>query len=226
MELRTTADRLAAMAALGDPSRRAVYGLVSRAQAPVSRDEVAGALELARGTAAFHLDRLVRAGLLAVTYRRLTGRSGPGSGRPSKLYAPVQEEISVSLPPRSYDLAGELLAAAVEDSSRSGDPVHVSLRRVAHAAGREIGAAAPSFGEALEECGYQPCREADGSTVLQNCPFHKLALSHTTVVCGLNLELLTAVAAGAAEEDLTPVLDPDPRRCCVRILPGPPAAAD
>ena len=226
MELRTTTDRLAAVAALGDPSRRAVYQMVSQAEGPLSRDDVAAALEMARGTAAFHLDRLVREGLLAVTYRRLTGRSGPGSGRPSKLYAPVQEEISVSLPPRSYDLAGELLAAAVEDSSRSGSPVSDSLRRVAQAAGHEIGAASASFGDALEECGYEPCREADGSTVLQNCPFHKLARTHTSVVCGLNLELLTAVAAGAGADDVTPVLDPHVRRCCVRILPGPPPAAD
>ena len=97
-----------------------------------------------------------------------------------------------------------------------------SLQRVAQAAGSRIGAAAASFSQALEDCGYEPAAEPDGSTVLRNCPFHKLAQTHTAVVCGLNLELLTAVAAGAGAHDLAAVLDPGPGRCCVRILPEPP----
>jgi predicted ArsR family transcriptional regulator len=43
-------------------------------------------VEVSRNLAAFHLDRMASTGLLTVEYRRLTGRSGRGAGRPAKLY--------------------------------------------------------------------------------------------------------------------------------------------
>ena len=54
---------------------------------PVSRDDGGrGASACPRATAAFHLDRLVDDGLLDVHFERRTGRTGPGAGRPAKLY--------------------------------------------------------------------------------------------------------------------------------------------
>ena len=129
-----------AITALGDVTRRALYDLVAASAAAVSRDEAADALGLARGTAAFHLDRLVASGALDVEYRRLSGRTGPGSGRPAKLYRRAAAELSFSLPPRSYDLAGELLATAIERADRSGEAVRHALDHVAEEAGRELGA--------------------------------------------------------------------------------------
>ncbi|MFD0817371.1 helix-turn-helix domain-containing protein, partial [Micromonospora zhanjiangensis] len=63
-------DRVAALAALDDPIRRAVFNLVARAGAAVSRDAAAEALGLSRRVTASHLDRLAEQGLLAVEYRR------------------------------------------------------------------------------------------------------------------------------------------------------------
>ncbi|MFD1212978.1 helix-turn-helix transcriptional regulator [Arthrobacter sp. GCM10027362] len=208
-----------ALAALGDPSRRAVFEFILGAGHPVSRDDVAAALGMVRATAAFHLDRLAGEKLLEVSFRRLTGRSGPGAGRPTKLYAPAVREVSLSLPPRHYDLAAELLAAAVEDSARSGAPVEDSLQRVAAQAGRAIGKEAADLAGALERYGYQPRAERDGSITLLNCPFHRLAQAHTSTVCGLNLDLLAAVAETAPPAGCRAVLDPAPGRCCVRLLP-------
>src|SRR5689334_24076327 len=94
-----------AVAALRDRVRRDLFELVSRSEDPVSRDDAARALGLSRRVAASQLDRLVGEGLLAVTFRRLTGRTGPGAGRPSKLYQRSAAEVSVSVPPRHYDLA-------------------------------------------------------------------------------------------------------------------------
>lgn len=51
----------------------------------MSRAEAADAVGVARTLAAFHLGKLVDAGLLEVAHRRLTGRSGPGAGRPAKV---------------------------------------------------------------------------------------------------------------------------------------------
>jgi predicted ArsR family transcriptional regulator len=49
-----------------------------------------------------------------VTFRRTTGRSGPGAGRPAKLYRRTAVEHQVSVPPRDYRGAAELLAGVVD----------------------------------------------------------------------------------------------------------------
>ena len=52
----------------------------------MGRDQAAQGVGVPTHTAKFHLDRLVDEGLLEVEFRRLSGRTGPGSGRPAKLY--------------------------------------------------------------------------------------------------------------------------------------------
>src|SRR5438105_14446775 len=86
------------VALLDEPARRRLYDFVSGRNAPVGRDEAAAATGMSRGLAAFHLDRLAEAGLLDVEFRRLTGRTGPGAGRPAKLYARAGRRVSVNLP--------------------------------------------------------------------------------------------------------------------------------
>src|SRR5919202_3194136 len=129
---RPLGNRAAGVSALEDPARRALLEFVGAADGAVSRDDAAQALGLTRRATAFHLDRLAEAGLLEVEYRRLTGRSGPGAGRPSKLYRRPAGEVAVSVPERHYDLAGDLLAAAVEESTRTGEPARDALLRLAH----------------------------------------------------------------------------------------------
>src|SRR3954452_15232263 len=98
-----------AVGALADRLREVLYRRVAASDHPLSRDEAAAGLGLPRSTAAFHLDRLVDVGLLAVEHRRLSGRSGPGAGRPTKLYSAVAADVLASVPERHYELAGELL---------------------------------------------------------------------------------------------------------------------
>jgi predicted ArsR family transcriptional regulator len=216
---RPLADRVATVSTLDDPVRRAVFDLVSGSQTPVSRDEAAEALDLTRRAAAFHLDRLAEQGLVAVEFRRLTGRTGPGAGRPSKLYRRAADEVAVTIPERHYDLAGELLAAAVEESTRSGEPARDALMRLAADAGRDLGMEAGTLEALLKDTGYAPRPDGQGGIVLANCPFHRLAQRHTDIVCHLNLELVRA-AAEAVDDPHTVVLDPGAGRCCVHILAG------
>ncbi len=219
---RPLSDRVAALAVLDDPIRRAAFDLVARAGTAVGRDAAAEALGVSRRIAAFHLDRLADQGLLVVEYRRPPGRSGPGAGRPAKLYRRAEGEVAVSVPERHYDLVGGLLAAAVSESIDTGAPVRDVLHRTAYDAGKAIGASAGNLPAALEDSGYEPRQEdRDGSVVLGNCPFHRLAQQFTALVCGVNLQLLRGVVDGAGESSYVAVLDPAPGRCCVRLRPGP-----
>lgn len=211
-------ERVEAVTALADPTRLAVYTYVSRSAEPVSRDTVADAHGLSRSTAAFHLERLAAAGLLDVEYRRTNGRSGPGSGRPTKLYRRAGGEVLVSVPQRHYDLAGDLLAGAVERSAETGTPVRDALHELAEAEGRSQGAVATSLPEALEENGFEPLPEGD-DLVLGNCPFHRLAQDHTAVVCEMNLWLVRGMAEGAGEHGCRIENDPGAAGCCIRISP-------
>jgi predicted ArsR family transcriptional regulator len=213
---RSLAERVATVSALDDPVRLALLDLVARSESALSRDQAAQALGVTRRTAALHLDRLAQEGLLAVEFRRLTGRTGPGAGRPSKLYRRTAEEVVVTIPERHYDLAGELLAAAVEESARSGEPARDALMRLAGDVGRRLGADAGTLDSVLKNTGYAPRPDGQGGTLLGNCPFHRLAQRHTDTVCHLNLELLRG-AAEAVNHPHVVVLDPGPGRCCVHI---------
>jgi predicted ArsR family transcriptional regulator len=209
-------DAIAAAASINDPVRRELLDLVAASPQPLSRDAAAGALGLPRSTVAFHLDRLAAAGLLTVEYRRLTGKSGPGSGRPSKTYSRAPAEFSLSIPPRHYDLMGDLLASAIESAADGSTNVFGALRAAAEKAGRTEGAETGSLDVTLARTGYEPHAD-NGGTVLSNCPFHALVEKHTEVVCSANHAFLCGVAAASGGDPDSVLLDPAPGRCCVRI---------
>ncbi|MGH3931078.1 MAG: helix-turn-helix transcriptional regulator [Pseudonocardiaceae bacterium] len=222
-------DPISAVAALDEPTRRGLYDYVVRQPGPVSRDEAAAALKLPRTTAAFHLDRLVDEELLDVVYQRRTGHTGPGAGRPAKLYHRSRCDIVVSLPERRYDLAGQLLSTALEQAERSGNSPRAVLDQHAYQVGKELGETARvAAGEednrdtalhVLEAYGFEP-RIEGGSVALVNCPFHTLAQEHTELVCGMNLRLLDGLLDGLAPTGMTSHLHPTPAHCCVRLEPA------
>ena len=212
-----TPNRVDAVAALADPQRRELYRLAT--ERAISRDDAAAALGMPRSTAALNLDRLADAGLLTVTRVRRSGRSGPGAGRPAKLYRAASADVAATIPERHYELAGELLAAAAQEADEKGIAVRDALATEAFAAGAAIGAGCDDLERALAVCGYAPRGAASGDVMLDNCPFHALAARHTTLICGANLELVRGLAAATADER-TPVLAPTEGRCCVEIRRG------
>lgn len=223
--------QLAGLAALDEPVRRSLYFYVVSRQEDVSRDEAARAVGVSRALAGFHLDRLASEGLLATSFRRLSGRAGPGAGRPSKLYRRSDRQLAVSLPPRSYELAARLLAAAVDASGAR--PTRNALTDTARTVGERIGADAKArvgarpgrkrllaaAAAALAAQGYQPAR-GRGEIRLGNCPFHALASEHRKLVCGMNLALIEGVVSGLGLPDVRPALDPKPGMCCVSLKVG------
>ena len=220
---------LAAIGSLQEPVRRSLYRYVVAQGGDVSRDQAAEGVGVQRNLAAFHLDKLVEAGLLDATFRRLSGRTGPGAGRPAKLYRRSSSEHAVTVPPRHYDLAARLLAEAVEQADDA--PPRAVVVAVARRRGREIGeelraAAGTRAGRerrltalagALAGHGYEPRREGPVLR-LANCPFHSLAERHRELVCSMNLSLLQGVVDGLGGDDLEARPDPpEPGACCVSV---------
>jgi len=223
--------RVSAVASLADDNRRRLFDFVAAAEQAVGRDDAAGALGLARSTASFHLDRLVHDGLLAVEFRKLGGKEGPGSGRPAKLYRAAVQEVSASVPERNYDLAAELLVTAIEESAADGGSARDALLRGARSRGRAAAATAGGAGltALLTAEGYRPADDGAGGLVLLNCPFHRVAQGHADVVCAMNGAFLAGAAEGCGEdpgrvealdiEDLRAQGAAAPAQCCARIRP-------
>jgi predicted ArsR family transcriptional regulator len=214
--------QVSSLAALVEPVRRALYEFVVAQPEAVGREAAAAGVGVPVHTARFHLDRLVDSGLLDVEFRRLSGKTGPGAGRPTKLYRRADREFDVTVPERRYDLVGHLLAAAVTETG-NGTPLQQALDTVAHREGRELGAASPVTGSDIDRLavtlagqGYEP-RVSAASLTLTNCPFDSLAKEHTELICGLNLHYVQGVLDGLGQPPSRACLAPAAGRCCVTV---------
>jgi len=207
---------LDALRALTDPARRRLYELVCDAGRPVGRDEAAVGAGIGRTLAAYHLDRLAADGLLEVSYGRRSGRSGPGAGRPAKLYRRSERVFAVGAPPRDYLLLAEILLRADDEG---GPAVRRAVERSARAVGEEIGRGGDraAIEAILRERGYEPFTDEDGTLRFRNCPFYSLADEHRSAVCSLNLALVEGILAGAGAAGLRASLEPDRAGCCVAV---------
>ncbi len=211
----------AGIGALAEPLRLALYHFVISQPDAVGREAAASALGVPVHTARFHLDRMVDDGLLEVEFRRTSGRTGPGAGRPTKLYRRSGRQFDVTLPERRYDLAGHILAAAIE-AAGDGVPLADALHEAAHAEGRRLGERATGTGDDLDRLaaalaaqGYEPRRE-DDTVALTNCPFDTLAKAHKELICALNRSYVQGVADGLGGLPVRACLEPTPGHCCVK----------
>jgi len=217
-----------AVAALADPVRRSLFDHVREAGGPVTRETAADAVGISRKLAAFHLDKLVAAGLLEAR----TADGGRGLGRRPKVYAPSRTDVRVAIPPRCPDLLAELLVAAV----RSEGPGVEAALRAARSRGTADGAAERSSRTgrlgteralglaqaALERLGFEPVREGGTTVALRNCPFHPIAERDPDLVCGMNEAYVGGLLEGLEARTLTAVLAPRPGGCCIRVAPAAP----
>ena len=225
-------DPIEAVALLSEPTRAGLYAAVTAAPSGLSRDAAAAAMNISRDLAAFHLDRLVDGGLLTVSRRRLSGRTGPGAGRPANIYARSGDEINVTLPGRRYDLLAQTLAEGVEDlaAELGEDTVTAALderaRRHGRAAGATVRRAAGARAGAqrrtaelvkvLADSGFEPRVSDDGAQItLRNCPYRAVAEEHRDLTCGMNLAWAEGALEAAGKIGLKPLLDVEPGRCCV-----------
>jgi len=225
------AQRVSRVSALADPIRRALYHFVAHQPGAVSRDQAAAGLDIPRHTAKFHLDKLVDEGLLVPEFKRLSGRSGPGAGRPAKLYRRVRKEVNVTLPRRRYDLAGHVLADTLE-RVQAGTPLDQAVEDAADNAAAIVIASWPPTESSdldrmiglLTRLGYEPRpdgRADDGSIELSNCPFQQLSDDHTGVICSMNRRFIDAVGRQLDCTDVHPTSVDRGTGCCVALHASP-----
>lgn len=213
---RSRTEQLDTVAALAEPVRRRLYEFVAGEGVPVDRDTAASGVGIGRPLAAFHLDRLVGAGLLGVVFRRRSGRSGPGAGRPAKFYVrPTDADVVVQLPPRSYDVAAGILAQGVEHAPAG----RAAVLEAAYARGVALGTGRGDLVATLEDAGYEPFAAPDATIRLRNCPFHALVADHRDLTCAMNLALLSGVADALGDGADRAQARPEDGLCCVAFSP-------
>jgi predicted ArsR family transcriptional regulator len=226
-----TADPISAIAALDEPNRRRLYDLVAARREPIGREEAAAAIGISRELTAFHLDRLVAAGLLETEFRRLGDRQGPGAGRPAKLYRRSGRDVAVTLPQRDYGRAADLFAQAVDRlPAAAGAAVRTEVATVARSRGRDEGREArrqagsrPSrrglraaLIDLLGRRGYAPQVVAEPARIcLRSCPYDGLVDEHRDLTCGMNAAWAEGVVAGLGDARLGARLAPADGYCCV-----------
>ena len=165
---------------------------------------------------------------------------GPAPVGPPSCTGPA----TTRFPPRSPNAATtwrvSLLAAAAEEASRTGAPIAGCLSATARTDGppgrrrrRETPAAAPDRhddrpADRARRTGpawLRPELGDDDQVTLANCPFHRLAQQHRTLVCGMNLDFLRGLLDGTRSDGparrpprsrTRPLLRPHRRRVTAR----------
>jgi predicted ArsR family transcriptional regulator len=222
---------VAAIAALDDDVRRALYEHVRAAGSPVTREEAATAVGISRKLAAFHLDKLVDLGVLRSGFGPATDRR---VGRAPRRYEPALDDITVRVPERRPELLASILVEAVT-TERPDERAEQAVLRVGRERGAALGAAErarlrggrvgaeralTTSAELLARHGFEPFRE-EGSVRLRSCPFHPMAGMAPELVCGLNRAYLAGMVEGLdAEDRVTAELSPRPGECCVELRPS------
>ena len=234
-------EAIRAIAALDDDLRRRIYDFIRAARRPITREEAAAAVGISRKLAAFHLDKLVAAGLLRTDYPQPSGVRKVG--RAPKVYVPVDADVRISIPERRPDVLTAILIDAVLNE-RAAETAPQAVLRAAREHGEAIGAAerrnsrpgrlgaerALTLSESkLRQQGYEPDRVSPTRICLRNCPFHPVSRQFPELVCGLNHSFLTGLLTGLSATTLRAVLQPHPGECCVELRSAtrtePPAVA-
>jgi predicted ArsR family transcriptional regulator len=215
-----------AVAALDDALRGGMYAFIRAARRPITRDEAAAAVGISRKLAAFHLDKLVDAGLLQARYEP-AGRVG----RAPKVYEPTDTDIRITIPARRPDILAEILVEAVLTETPTETARDAAIR-VASRHGETLGAAERSRSRPgrlgveraltltenmLAHHGFEPARTGPACVRLRNCPFHPLAAGAPELVCAINHAFLSGFLGGLRAGNVEAALEPRAGECCVEL---------
>jgi len=218
---------IGAVAALADDLRRRMYAFIRDTGKPVTRDQAAAEVGISRKLAAFHLDKLVDAGLLQPGATRSHRRAG----RAAKTYRPTDRVVQISIPPRQHAILAEILLDSVLAGGAGAD-VRQFVLETAATRGHQLGQVERQQGRPgrlgaeralslarsfVARLGFEPAQSVPGQLVLRNCPFQPLAARSTELVCGINHAFLAGFLDGLGTSAAVAVLKPQPGACCVEL---------
>lgn len=227
--------------AVGVPELREALLFVRARQRPVSADELAAAQGIHRNVARRRLDRLAEAGLLDSHSQRLTGRSGPGAGRPAKIYTPAPETRAIEFPARHHDALVSLLLDALPERSRSRRLRDAGIgfaRRLLDAAGiapvvdrrRGLERLCQSLGTLGFNARIESVDAEKAVLVSPTCPLRPIVVAHPEAA-QLDRAMWCGLAAGAVAGVSAEDVSCETRHClddhdsCTIILRLPPRGA-
>jgi predicted ArsR family transcriptional regulator len=177
-----------ALAGIAQPELREIVLFARARTQPVSADDVAAHFGIHRSVARGRLERLAAAGLLEASFERRTGRSGPGAGRPAKVYGVPPETAALEFPQRHYEqLVGHLVAALPDDEreqalTRVGDEFARDLAEsVQLGRANDVRTAAERACAALGRLGFQAsvaeASEEQVTITTATCPLRPLVVA-------------------------------------------------
>lgn len=204
---------------LAQSTRARLFAHLARLGHPAGTDELATELGLHPSGVRVHLERLLRAGLIA--RERVPQRLG----RPRDCWSIAPDARPGAQPPDAYRQLSRWLAHSIP-----GRPGRLrEVERAGRELGRELpltrgpGTAAETMGRTLTALGFAPQREpAAGRVVfrLGSCPYRDAVHENQPVVCalhrGLTRGLLDQLAAAARLTDFIPS-DPDRAGCLIEV---------
>lgn len=206
-------------AALGDPTRRAIYIAVRESAEPLTTSKVATLFDIHPNVARHHLDRLADEGFLRVSHRKQA--MAERAGRPAKAYEATDKEVTVHFAPRRFEMLTEMLFQVieeleVEDVSEVAERVG---RKYGEQLASEIGAqhepgyddAVQAVATAMTGLGFSMDPDVAGQRLLtSHCPFGETATSHPEVICSLDRGIVKGLF-GALSFPCDPVVIPHQR---------------
>lgn len=202
-------------AALGDPTRRAIYIAVRESADPITTSTIASAFDIHPNVARHHLDRLADEGYLRVSHRRTMSER---AGRPAKCYEATDKEVTVHFAPRRFEMLAEMLFQVIEELEVE------NVAEVAERVGRKYGEKLASEIGAQDEPGYDEAVQAVATAMTglgfsmdpdvagqrlltSHCPFGETATSHPEVICSLDRGIVSGLF-GALSFPCDPVVIP------------------
>lgn len=194
---------------LADETRYQIYrAIAERPQADVTVNEIAARFGLHPNVARMHLSKLASCGLLTTGSRRR-----PSGGRPARLYRRSDQAVTLTFPPRRYDLLARLTLEALAACGSSE-----ATREIFFAAGEEEarrglsewGRGQPATAAELVDFvtfmaaahGLAPeirWRDDQIAADFRNCPFAEASAGHPELVCPLHHAFLAGVLSLATD---------------------------
>ena len=224
-------DILEVAKALGEETRFNIFRRIADAPEPLTVKDLVEQLGMHHSAIRIHLNKLEDAGLI---YSRK--RHNPGVvGRPQLAFLPRQEALSITLPPRNYELLARLVVDMVAANGSAESTESFGLRwgrDYMRDRGRLVDGPLPldeAVGTLVDELhhigGSADLKVTDRGYELvgTNCVFAEVAASHEPLVCRLHQAVLEGMLTEVCADDFEWV--PRSRicdgadRCAVRISP-------